>query len=138
MVELKTQKNDASVENFLSTISDETQRADSHKLLEIFAKQTGEEPRMWGSAIVGFGQYHYKYESGREADWMLAGFSPRKAALTLYLSTGFEMDQDLLSKLGKHKLGKGCLYIKRLSDIDEDTLKLLITASYQEMKQRNP
>ncbi len=138
MVELKTQKNDASVENFLSTISDETQRADSYKLLEIFAKQTGEEPRMWGSAIVGFGQYHYKYESGREADWMLAGFSPRKAALTLYLSTGFEMDQDLLSKLGKHKLGKGCLYIKRLSDIDEDTLKLLITASYQEMKQRNP
>ena len=138
MAELKTQKNDASVENFLSTVSDETQRADSYKLLEIFAKQTGEEPRMWGSAIVGFGQYHYKYESGREADWMLAGFSPRKAALTLYLSTGFEMDQDLLSKLGKHKLGKGCLYIKRLSDIDEDTLKLLITASYQEMKQRNP
>lgn len=138
MAELKTQKNDASVENFLSTVSDETQRADSYKLLEIFAKQTGEEPRMWDSAIVGFGQYHYKYESGREADWMLAGFSPRKAALTLYLSTGFEMDQDLLSKLGKHKLGKGCLYIKRLSDIDEDTLKLLITASYQEMKQRNP
>jgi len=136
MAVLKTHKNDASVKDFLNTVDDEAKRADSYKLMQIFEDVTKEVPKMWGSAIIGFGNYHYVYESGREGDWMLAAFSPRKAALTLYLTTGFEMNQDLLAKLGKYKLGKGCLYVKRLSDVDESVLTQLIQHSYDEMKKR--
>lgn len=136
MVELKTKKNNADVLDFINAVEDEVQRKDSLKLLHIFTDVTKEQPKMWGSAIIGFGHYHYVYESGREGDWMLAAFSPRKAALTLYLTTGFEMSQDLLAKLGKYKLGKGCLYVKRLSDVDESALTQLIQHSYDEMKKR--
>ena len=136
MVELKTKKNNADVLDFINAVEDEVQRKDSLKLLHIFTGITKEQPKMWGSAIIGFGHYHYVYESGREGDWMLAAFSPRKAALTLYLTTGFEMNQDLLAKLGKYKLGKGCLYVKRLSDVDESVLTQLIQHSYDEMKKR--
>jgi len=138
MAELKTKKNDASVEDFLALVPGDQKRADSQKLLAMYKEITGEEPKMWGSAIVGFGQYHYKSKrSSQEGDWMLGGFSPRKAALTLYLTTGFEMHTVLLEKLGKHKLGKGCLYINKLSDVDEKTLRELIKVSYADMKKRN-
>ncbi len=136
MTELKTKVNDASVNDFLNVVEDEAKRADSLTLLKMFKEVTSEEPKMWGAAIVGFGQYRYKYASGQEGDWMLTGFSPRKAAITLYLTTGFEMNQDLLAKLGKHKLGKGCLYIKRLADIDDTVLRQLISLCYKEMKKQ--
>lgn len=136
MTELKTKVNDASVNDFLNAVEDEARRADSLTLLKMFKEVTSEEPKMWGAAIVGFGQYRYKYASGQEGDWMLTGFSPRKAAITLYLTTGFEMNQDLLAKLGKHKLGKGCLYIKRLADIDDTVLRQLISLCYKEMKKQ--
>ncbi len=139
MVELKTQKNDADVLDFIHSIEDETKQQDSLKLLKIFGEVTGHEPKMWGTAIIGFDQYHYKSErSTQEGDWPLVAFSPRKAALTLYLTDGgFVLDANLLEKLGKHKLGKGCLYVKRLSDVDNNVLKQLITASYQASKKQH-
>lgn len=129
MAELKTQKNKASVTDFLATIKDKEKQADAKKLLAIFKEVTGKKPIMWGSAIIGFGEIHYKYASGREGDWMAAGFSPRSAAFSLYLSGcmyGFDKFKDLLDKLGKFKTGKGCLYIKKLSDVDVAVLKKLI------------
>lgn len=138
MAELKTLKNDANVEDFLNSVEDDTKRADSLTLLQMFKDVTGQEPKMWGSAIVGFGQYHYKSErSSQEGDWMLTGFSPRKASITLYLTTGFAMRAPLLEKLGKHKLGKGCLYINKLADVDQKVLKDLVKASYQDMKKHS-
>ncbi len=136
MAELKTQKNDANVGAFIDAIEDPAKRADSHKLVEIFEEVTGDPAVMWGTSIIGFGQYHYKYESGREAGWMLVGFSPRKAAFSLYLTTGFDMAPELLAGLGKHKIGKGCLYITRLGDVDEKVLRKLISYSYKEMQKR--
>ncbi len=135
MAELKTKANDGDVDAFLAAVLDEGQRADAAKLLSIFKEITGEQPKMWGTAMVGFGQYHYKSErSSQEGDWLLTGFSPRKVATTLYLTTGFEMKGELLEKLGKHRLGKGCLYIKHLSDVDEKDLRDLIKTSFEEMK----
>lgn len=138
MGEPKTKVNDASVGDFLSSVQDATKRDDSFKLLEIFTSITGESAKMWGSSIVGFGQYHYKSErSSQEGDWMLTGFSPRKTSLTLYVGMqGFGDFTDLLEKLGKHKTSVGCLYINKLADVDEDVLKKLIEQSYKAAKKQ--
>jgi len=136
MAENKTTPNDQDVEQFLNSIEDERKRKDSFTILELMKQVTGLEPRMWGSSIVGFGSYHYKYESGREGDMILAGFSPRKQNLTLYNMSGFELYDDLIKKLGKHTTGKGCLYIKRLDDVDLPTLKSLIEESFKHVKQK--
>lgn len=128
MAELKTKPTDESVNAFLASIPDENRRQDCYTIVELMKKVTGEEPKMWGEAIVGFGDQHYKYASGREGDWFVTGFSPRKQNLTLYLSS-YSLDtrqDDLLTRLGKHKTGKGCLYIKRLSDLDLAVLEELI------------
>ena len=136
MAENKTTPNDQDVEQFLNSFDDERKRKDSFTILELMKQVTGREPRMWGSSIVGFGSYHYTYESGREGDMPLAGFSPRKQNLTLYNMGGFERYDDLLKKLGKHTTGKGCLYIKRLDDVDLPTLKSLIEESVKHVKQK--
>lgn len=132
----KTTANDESVEQFLNAVEDEQKRQDSFTILELMKQVTGMEPKMWGTSIVGFGSYHYKYDSGREGDAILAGFSPRKQALTIYNMGGFEESDDLLKKLGKHTTGKGCLYIKRLDDVDLPTLKTLIEESVKRVKER--
>jgi hypothetical protein len=138
MAELKTKRTDESVEQFLNTVADPKRRQDCFTILEIMKQATGAEPKMWGSSIVGLGRYHYKYASGRENDWFQAGFSPRKDNLTLYLMSGYEQFGDLLKKLGKHKLGKGCLYIKKIDDIDLPTLKELVEQSVEHLKKTNP
>lgn len=117
--------------DFIATVEDEKKRADAEVLLTLMEEITGEPPVMWGPSIIGYGSYHYKYASGREGDWMLTGFSPRKTALTVYLMSGVERQGDLLDKLGKYKNGKSCLYIKRLSDVDMEVLKELITVSVE-------
>ena len=132
----KTTPNDQDVEQFLNSIADERKRKDSFTILELMKQVTGMEPRMWGSSIVGFGSYHYTYESGREGDMILAGFSPRKQNLTLYNMSGFERYDDLLKKLGTYTTGKGCLYIKRLDDVDLPTLKSLIEESFKHVRQK--
>ena len=136
MAELKTKLNDNSVEDFLNTVEDEQKRKDSFGLLKMMEEISGEPAKMWGKDIVGFGSYHYVYASGREGDWMLSGFSPRKASITLYLMAGFDQLGDELSSLGKHKVGKGCLYVKSLSDIDEKVLRKMIKKSIEIMKKR--
>jgi hypothetical protein len=135
--ELKTQVNDGDVKAFLEAVP-EPRRADGLVLLGLFKKITGESAKMWGTSIVGFGLYHYKSErSKQEGDWMLTGFSPRKAALTLYLMLGHGNYDEYLSKLGKHKKGGGCLYINKLADVDMDVLEELIAASHKHMKETN-
>ena len=136
MAELKTKVSKASVNNFLNSVKDEQKRKDSFKILEMMKKITKEEPKMWGPSIVGFGKYHYKYESGHEGDMCIAGFSPRKEALTIYILPGFEKYDSLMKKLGKYKTGKSCLYIRRLEDIDTKVLTELISESYKYMKQK--
>ena len=133
-VELKTKLNDASVEDFLNTVSDEQTRADCFEIAKMMKQATKAEPKMWGSSIVGFGSYHYKGASGREGDWMLVGFSPRKQNLTLYIMAGFERYDELMKKLGKFSTGKSCLYIKKLADVDKKVLKELVSESVQFMK----
>jgi hypothetical protein len=137
MAENKTQVTDADVMEFLNNVADARRREDSLAVLALMADVTGEEPKMWGSSIVGFGAYHYKYASGREGDMPLTGFSPRKQALTLYIMGGFEQYDDLLAKLGKHTTGSSCLYIKRLSDVDMGVLAELVTQSVEFMKRTN-
>ncbi len=134
MAELKTKQTVASVEDFLNKIADETVRRDARKISELMEKATSEKPKMWGASIVGFGSRHIKSEAGREVDWLEIGFSPRKQNLTLYLNIGEGWDEDLLSKLGKHKLGLGCLYFKRLSDVDETVLAELIEKSIKNIR----
>ncbi len=129
MAELKTRKNDASVEDFLESVEDEGKRADSRAVLDLMRRVTGEEPAMWGGSIVGFGSYHYKYASGREGDWMKVGFSPRKQSLTLYIMSGFARFDELMARLGKHSTGKSCLYIKKLEDVDLEVLEELVRES---------
>ncbi len=124
--ELKTQETEASVEEFLNSVENDERRADAFRVLEMYKRVTGEEPKMWGPAIVGFGHCVLKYESGREFDWMIAAFSPRKANMTLYVITDSPKQPELLAKLGKHTVSKACLYIKRLSDIDEKVLEKVI------------
>jgi uncharacterized protein DUF1801 len=129
MAELKTKVNNASVDKFLKSIKDEQTRADCFQIVEMMKKATQAEPKMWGTSIVGFGDYHYKYESGREGDWFVTGFSPRKQNLTLYVMGGFNGYDELVTKLGKHSMGKGCLYVKKLEDVDTRVLNKLITTS---------
>jgi hypothetical protein len=133
--ELKTKVNDASVTKFLNSVADEQKRNDCFEILKMMEHITKEEPKMWGSSIVGFGSYHYKGKSGREGDWMLTGFSPRKQNLTLYLMGGFEAHAALLEKLGKFTTSVGCLYIKKLDDVDKKILKELVQASVERIKQ---
>ena len=135
--ELKTKVNDVSVEGFLNSVADEQKREDCFEILKLMKQVTKETPRMWGSSIVGFGSYHYVGKSGREGDWMLTGFSPRKQNLTLYLMGGFDSEKDLLKKLGKYKTSVGCLYIKKLEDVDKKVLKELVTASVKKMKSQD-
>lgn len=130
MADLKTKPTETSVEEFLQGIADEKKRQDSSTLLEMMKQVTGLQPRVWSSNMVGFGDHHYKYASGHEGDTFLVGFSPRKEALTLYLTLGFGGYEDLLEKLGKYKTGKGCLYIKRLEDVDASVLKEMVTRSF--------
>jgi hypothetical protein len=132
MSDLKTKPTDESVERFLEGLPDEKQRQDCLSIVELMREATKAEPKMWGSSIVGFGSSHYQYASGRSGDWFVAGFSPRKQNLTLYLASGFEAYDALLNKLGKHKTGKSCLYIKRLADIDLAVLKQLIKQSVEQ------
>ena len=129
MSDNKTNAHDGSVEAFIAGIDDEQKRADAERLLQIMREETGEEPVMWGSSIIGFGSYHYVYESGREGDSPKVGFSPRKTNLSLYIMSGFEEDRDILQRLGKYKTGKACLYVKRLSDVDENALRELVRQS---------
>ena len=137
MAELKTKRNDSSVEDFLNRIADANKRKDSLTVLDMMRQITKEAPKMWGSSIVGFGNYHYKYESGREGDWFVTGFSPRKQNLTLYIIPGFDQYGQLLKRLGKFKTAKSCLYIKRIDDIDLPTLKQLIKQSVRHMAQKS-
>jgi len=134
MAENKTKATKASVTEFMNSIEDPQKRADARKVAAMMRRVTGKRARMWGSSIVGYGSYHYKYASGREGDFMVAGFSPRKQALAVYIMAGFGRFEALMSKLGKYKTGKSCLYIKRLSDVDEKVLEKLIAGSVEYMR----
>jgi hypothetical protein len=123
---LKTQKTKIEVKDFLNTVKDEVKRADSFEILKMMEAATGDKPKMWGTAIIGYGDVRLKYESGRELDWFKIGFSPRKQNLTLYILNSSEEQMALLKKLGKHTTGKGCLYINQLADVDTSVLKKII------------
>jgi len=131
MAEMKTKVNEASVEEFLSKVENEQKRQDSFEIVKIMKQVTKEEPKKWGPAIIGFGSYHYKYESGREGDMPQIGFSPRKQNLTLYIGVGDNSDNPLLKKLGRYTTGKVCLYIKKLTDVDRNVLQELIADSFE-------
>lgn len=133
MAELKTKPTAASVTKFLNSVADKTRREDCFTVLEMMRDATKEEPTMWGSSIVGFGLHRYKYASGREGEWPIAAFSPRKNDLTLYFTPGFENDSELIERLGKHKTSKSCLYIKKLSDVDPKVLKQLVAKSVKKL-----
>lgn len=138
MSSTKTRLNDASVTDFINTVEDKTRKEDAFLLLDLFSKITAEEPKMWGTSIIGFGLFHYKSDrSSQEGDWALTGFSPRKQNLTLYLMDGFDSHKELLDKLGKHKTSVSCLYINKLSDVDMGVLEKLITESFQAMKRKH-
>jgi hypothetical protein len=134
MAELKTRKTAASVEKFLGAVKDEQTRKDCQAIVKLMQRATKARPKMWGPSIVGFGDYHYKYASGRENDWFLTGFSPRKGNLTLYIMSGFHRYPELMKKLGKCKAGGSCLYVKRLADVDTKVLNELIIKSVRHLK----
>ena len=134
--ELKTKKNKASVKEFLDSIEDHAKRKDCKEIAKMMRSASGKNAKMWGTNIVGYDEYHYKYASGREGDFMRIGFSPRKQAITLYIMDGFDKYDRLMGKLGKHKTGKSCLYIKRLSDIDTGVLKELIKGSLEHFEKK--
>jgi hypothetical protein len=136
MAKLKTQLNDGDVEAFLNSVENDKRREDSFTVLEIMKKLTGEEAKMWGASIIGFGSYHYKYKSGREGDWFLTGFSPRKQSLTLYIMSGFSKYDEFMAQLGKFKTGKSCLYVNRLEDVDIKILEELIVQSLAFLKDK--
>ena len=138
MAELKTRPNDGDVEEFLNGIEEEKKRADCYKILELMKETTQYEPVLWGDSIVGFGSYHYRYASGREGDWFLTGFSPRKGNITLYIMAGFERYEALMERLGKYKTGKSCLYIKKIEDVDLETLRELVRLSADHVAKTNP
>ncbi len=135
---MKTKATGASVSAFLRAVTDERRRKDCQTVLEMMKQATGEAPKMWGASIVGFGQYRYEYASGRTGEWPITGFSPRKNELSIYIMPGFEGARGLMAKLGKHKTGKSCLYVKRLEDVDQGVLRRLIEASVREMRKRYP
>lgn len=134
--EIKTKKTEASVSEFIDSVEDEGKRADAYAVLELMQKITKEKPKMWGAAIVGFGTYTYKYASGQSGDWPLVAFSPRKQSLTLYIMPGFEKYDALMEKLGKYKIGKSCLYLKSLKDVDIKILQEIIKHSVDFMKKK--
>jgi hypothetical protein len=139
MAELKTQVNDASVIDFINSVEIEQRRMDSLELLRIFAEETGEQPKMWGDSIVGYGKYHYESQrSAQKGDWMMTGFSPRKQNISIYIIPGFTQYDDIMSDLGKFKTSVSCLYVKKLSDIDETKLRKLIKAAFDHMKSKYP
>jgi hypothetical protein len=137
MAKLKTQPNEASVEEFLNSVDNKTKREDSFTILELMERVTGEEAVMWGDSIIGFGRYHYTYASGRDGEWFLTGFSPRKQNLTLYIMSGFEEYDQLLERLGKYSTGKSCLYIKKLENVDMEVLEELVRKSVAHMAASN-
>ena len=137
MAELKTKRNQGDVKAFLNSVENDKKRQDSFTILELMKQVTGKQPEMWGDSIVGFGSYHYKYASGREGDWFVTGFSPRKQNMTLYIMSGFDEYDQLLSKLGKHSIGKSCLYIKKVEDVDMEVLKELVQKSVEHMEKVN-
>jgi hypothetical protein len=132
----KTTRTDASVAEFLGTVPDRQRQEDAEEVCELMREVTGLEPAMWGTSIVGFGEYRYRYASGREGDWPAVGLSPRKQALTLYIADGYDQYAELTSRLGPHTTGKSCLYIKRLSDIDRDVLRALIKDGFDRLNGR--
>ncbi len=136
--ENKTTANDDDVDSFIATVTDENQRADTLAITGMMARLSGHQPKMWGSSIIGFGSYHYKYDSGREGDMCRIGFSPRKGKTVLYLIDGFDGHGALLEKLGKYKTGKSCLYVKRLSDVDEKVLEEICVRSLAWMAEKYP
>jgi hypothetical protein len=138
MADNKTKPTKLSVAAYIDALTDETKRADAKALVKLMQSATGEEPKMWGPSIVGFGSYHYTYESGREGDMPLAGFSPRKAATVLYGLRGFNNAEALLARLGKHTTGQGCLYIKKLADVDQKVLEALVVQSIAAKRSRHP
>ena len=137
MSENKTQANDSDVMAFLNAVEPEKKRQDALIIKELMEEVTGEPATMWGTSIVGFGSYHYRYETGREGDMPIVGFSPRKQAITLYIMGGFENYENLLGKLGKHTIGKSCLYIKKLDDVDKDVLRQLVKQSVAYMREKH-
>lgn len=136
--EIKTKKNTGSVSAYIQSIENEALRKDGKALVKLFKEVTGSKPKMWGSSIVGFGEYHYVYPSGREGDWMATAFSLRKSGPTLYIMPGYENYSDLLEKLGPHTLGKSCLYLKHLADVDQKVLQKLIKAGLADLKKQYP
>jgi len=134
MAELKTKPTTKSVAKFLAAVSDDARRADCQAIADMMTKVTKAESKMWGTSIVGFGDYHYVYESGRENDWFMVGFSPRKKDISVYLMGGLQHQADLLAKLGRHKTGKGCLYINNLEDIDFTVLTKMVKAAVVKLK----
>ena len=136
MAELKTQKNDGDVDEFLNSVENETRRRDAFAVKEIMTRLTGEEPKMWGNSIVGFGEYPYTNRSGKEHTWMKIGFSPRKQSMTLYIMDGFGSYDSLLGELGPHSTGKSCLYIKDLENVNKEVLETLITNSIDFIDER--
>jgi hypothetical protein len=135
---IKTKPTTVSANDFIAAIADEGQRADAHKIIAMMERLSGHPPKMWGPSIIGFGSYHYKYDSGREGEMCRIGFSPRKGQTVLYLIDGFQSQADLMAKLGKHKTGKSCLYVKRLSDIDEAVLEQMCAGSLKWMAAKYP
>ena len=135
MAELKTKRTGADVQSFIRAIADDARRLDCLTLLSIMKRIVKAEPKMWGPAIVGFGNYHYRYASGREGDWFLTGFAPRKQDLTIYLMSGFDRHEAVLAKLGKHRTGKSCLYVKRLEEVDMKILEELVAISVRQMRE---
>jgi hypothetical protein len=138
MAELKTKATEISVESFLDKIDNEQVRDDCTQLIRIMKKVTGEKPKMWGPSIIGFGKYHYKYESGHEGEMCLVGFSPRAGKISLYVKAGSEKAVPLLDKLGKHKAAKGCVYIKKVEDINVSVLEKMIALAVTELKKKYP
>ena len=138
MAENKTKETDESVQDFLRAVDHPTRRQDALELAEIFTEVTGWTAKMWGPSIVGYGAYHYTYDSGREGDFLATGFSPRKANLSIYIMPGYQDYGEILSRLGKHKMGKSCLYINKLADVDTDVLKELIRAGLTDLDKEWP
>jgi len=136
MAELKTRKNDASIEKFINSLPDEAKRRDAFKILEMMKNASKLEPKMWGTSIIGFGDVHYKYASGHEGDTCMIGFSPRKQNFALYLMTGLDNFKDEFQQLGKYKTGKGCLYIKRLEDVNDTVLRNMLSKAIQLIKRK--
>jgi len=138
MAKNKTTETAENVTDFINKVKDETKRDDSFEIIKLITRATGLKPKMWGPSIVGFGSYHYKYDSGHEGEAPLVGFSPRAAAISLYMACDPQKREGLLKKFGKHKTGKGCIYIKKLADIDTDVLKEMAVSSVSYMKKKYP